>query len=112
MGNYDEELKRHCMMLAVRQRQEEEEELKKSLSSMFSQRTEENGSPGYGLLMLLAMGGVLWVIDKVDKALIKFMKLPWVREYLILFLTVENLVCIFVAWFIIRRMRSGKDGRI
>jgi hypothetical protein len=114
MGDYNEELKRYCMMLAVKQRQEEEEELKRSLASMFDREEEETGDPGAGLLMLLALGGALWVIDKIDRALIKFMKTPLIREYIVPFLTVENVVCIFIVGLFIRHMymRSGENGRI
>ncbi|NPV44826.1 MAG: hypothetical protein HPY70_12770 [Firmicutes bacterium] len=114
MGDYNEELKRYCMMLAVKQREEEEEEMRRSLASMSYRKEEETGNPGAGLLMLLAMGGVLWVIDKVDRTLTKFMKAPLISEYVEPFLTTENVVWIFIIGLIVRYMymRGGGDGRI
>ncbi|MBA1337201.1 MAG: hypothetical protein HPY66_3638 [Firmicutes bacterium] len=114
MGDYNEELKRYCMMLAVKQREEEEEEMRRSLASMSCREEEETGDPGAGLLMLLAIGGALWVIDKVDRALTKFMKEPLISEYVAPFMTTENVVWIFIIGLIARHvyMRGGGDGRI
>ncbi|MDI6687727.1 MAG: hypothetical protein QME06_05830 [Desulfobacterales bacterium] len=38
MGDYNEELKRYCMMLAVKQREEEEREIEDELCSLFTGR--------------------------------------------------------------------------
>lgn len=114
MGDYNEELKRHCMMLAVKQRQEEEEELRRSLASVSYRKEEETGNSGDGLLMLLAIGSALWVIDKAGRALTKIMKAPLISEYIAPFLTAGNVACIFIIGLIIRHMymRGGGDVRI
>jgi len=100
VGDYDEQLKRYCIMKAIRQQEEEEMEM------FFFSDEEDEGESANVLPFLLVVGAVLWVIDKIDKEVRAFLSIPWVSQYVKPYLTWGNLFVVLLVWLFIRYMRG------
>lgn len=105
MGSYDEELKRYCMMKAIEQRKEEDMWMIEETEPLFSANSSEETVNT--LPVLLAIGGILWVIDKIEKGVRAFLAVPWIHQYVRPYLTFGNFFVLAVVWLFIRHMRSG-----
>jgi len=107
MDRYGEELKRHCIMMAIKRKQEEEKKIEEELNALFHEECEQVCRDTNALPVLLLIGGVLWIIDQIDRIVRGFLAVSWVKEYICPFLTVGNFLVLIMVWLFIRYMRGG-----